>query len=110
MTDILAELFQQTPVEEIEMVIRLTQGKMAPDFEGVEVGIAEKLALKAIYEATRVDEKKIENWWIKDGDLGSVAFQAVSMKKQTSLFSESLDVSTVFSSLMQLRNWKNVVN
>jgi len=102
MTDMLAELFSQTPVEEIEMVVRLTQGKLAPDFEGIEVGIAEKLALKAIYEATRVDEQKIMDWWIKDGDLGSVAFQAVSMKKQTSLFTDKLDVAIIFSSMMQI--------
>ena len=102
MTDMLAELFQQTPVDEIEMVVRLTQGKLAPDFEGIEVGIAEKLALKAIYEATRVDEAMIMNWWIKAGDLGSVAFQAVGMKKQTSLFTEKLDVATIFDSLIQI--------
>ncbi len=102
MTDILSELFSKTSNDEIEMVIRLTQGKVAPDFEGVEVGIAEKLALKSIYEATRVDESKIMTWWIEKGDLGMVAFQAVSMKKQTSLFTESLDVSTVFNSLIQI--------
>ena len=102
MTDMLAELFQQTPVNEIEMVIRLTQGKLAADFEGIEVGIAETLARKAIYEATRVDEKKIMDWWIKDGDLGSVAFQAVSIKKQTSLFTEKLNIAIVFDSLIQI--------
>ena len=102
MTDMLAELFSQTSIDEIEIVIRLTQGKLAADFEGIEVGIAETLARKAIYEATHVDEKKIMDWWIKDGDLGSVAFQAVSMKKQTSLFTEKLDITTVFDSLLQI--------
>ncbi len=102
MTDMLAELFSQTSINEIEIVIRLTQGKLAPDFEGIEIGIAETLARKAIYEATRVDEKKILEWWIKDGDLGSVAFQAVSMKKQTSLFTEKLNIAIVFDSLLQI--------
>ena len=102
MTDILSGLFSQIPLNEIEMVVRLTQGKIAPDFEGVEVGIAEKLALKAIYEATRVDHARINDWWIETGDLGQVAFQAVGMKKQTSLFSEKLDVAMVFNSLLQI--------
>lgn len=102
MADMLAELFNKTPVDEIKIVVRLTQGKIAPDFHGIEVGIAEKLALKAIYEATRVDMSKIEDWWIKEGDLGSVAFQAVSMKKQSALFTETLDVATVFDCLMQI--------
>ncbi|KYK25663.1 MAG: ATP-dependent DNA ligase [Candidatus Proteinoplasmatales archaeon SG8-5] len=102
MTDLLVELLLKTPKNEVEMVVYLTQGKVAPDFKGIELGLAEKLALKAIYEGTRVDEAKINEWWIKDGDLGSVAFQAVSEKKQTSLFTESLNVTTVFDSLLNI--------
>ncbi|MCK4265987.1 MAG: ATP-dependent DNA ligase, partial [Thermoplasmata archaeon] len=99
MTELLVELFGQTPGDELVMVVYLTQGKVAPDFMGIELGLAEKLALGAIYEGTRVDEAKIQDWWIKEGDLGTVAFNAVSEKKQTSLFTENLTVKMVFDSL-----------
>ena len=102
MTDLLVELFGKTGKEEIDKVVYLTLGKVAPDFKGVELGLAEKLALKAIYEATRVDEAKIRDWWIKEGDLGSVAFEAVSQKKQTSLFTERLSVDMVFDGLIKI--------
>lgn len=102
MADLLVELLRQVPVDEVEMVILLTQGKLAPDFKGVEMGIAEKLALKAIYEATRVNETEIQKLWLRDGDLGNVAFEAVSRKKQTSLFTEHLSVKMVFRNLEQI--------
>ncbi|MCK4265781.1 MAG: DNA ligase, partial [Thermoplasmata archaeon] len=115
MTEILVELFTLVKEKErgiLDKVVYLTQGRLFEirseeesdkKYKGaVEIGIAEKLALKAIYEATRVDKSKIKDWWIKEGDLGSVAFKAVSMKKQTSLFVDKLDVNTVFMSHLQL--------
>jgi DNA ligase-1 len=102
MTDLLVELFRQVPETEIGRVVLLTQGKLAPDFAGTELGIAEKLALKAIYEATRVGEAEIQKLWLRDGDLGNVAFEAVSRKKQTSLFTDKLSVDIVFDSLVQI--------
>ncbi|MCK5397183.1 MAG: ATP-dependent DNA ligase [Thermoplasmata archaeon] len=119
MTEILVELFNEAKILDpklFDKVVYLTQGKLfeiKPEesedeseykeyIGAIEIGIAEKLALKAIYEATRVDESKIKNWWIESGDLGSVAFQAVSMKKQTSLFTEKLDIHKVFINLLQL--------
>jgi len=102
MTDLLADLFRQVPAGSIEKVVLLTQGKLAPDFAGQELGIAEKLALRAINEATRVGEVEIQKIWLKEGDLGTVAFEAVSRRKQTSLFTDTLSVDIVFNSLVQI--------
>jgi DNA ligase-1 len=102
MADLLVELLRQVPPGEVEIVVLLTQGKLAPDFKGIELGIAEKLALKAIYEATRVSEIELNKLWLKDGDLGNVAFEAVSRKKQTSLYRETLSVKMVFDSLLEI--------
>ncbi|MDD4307468.1 MAG: ATP-dependent DNA ligase [Thermoplasmata archaeon] len=102
MTDMLVELFRNVPESEIEKVVLLTQGKLAPDFAGQELGIAEKLALKAIYEATRVNETDIQKLWLKEGDLGTVAYEAVSRRKQTSLFTDTLSIGMVFDSLVQI--------
>ena len=102
MTEILVELFKSTPPEILSRVVYLTQGKLTPDFKPIELGLAEKMALKAIYEGTRVDEAIIQDNWMKEGDLGIVAYEAVKMKKQTSLFSESLSVEGVYDSLMSI--------
>ncbi len=48
MTDLLVDLLKKTPRDVIARVVYLTQGKLYPDFVGVEMGIAEKLAVKAL--------------------------------------------------------------
>ena len=39
LTDILVDLLKNTPVEIISKVVYLIQGKLRPNFEGVELGI-----------------------------------------------------------------------
>ena len=51
MTETLVSLFRKVPPDLIDKVVYLTQGKLYPDFMGIELGIAEKLALRSIAEA-----------------------------------------------------------
>ena len=48
MTDILVQLLQSTPEDVLDLVIYLTQGKLYPDYMGIELGVSEKLAIKAV--------------------------------------------------------------
>lgn len=73
MTDLLAELFRQTPKAMIGRVVYLTQGKLYPDFEGIELGVAEKLAVRAVAQASGIAEETVARHLSKAGDLGSVA-------------------------------------
>ena len=52
MTDHLVKLLRETPKDVIDKVVYLTQGKLYPDFIGIEIGIAEKLAVRAVAKAT----------------------------------------------------------
>ena len=61
MIDFLVDLLRETPKEIIDKVIYLTQGKICPDFVGLEIGIAEKLAMKSLSKASGQDQKQIEN-------------------------------------------------
>jgi len=87
MTDYLVELFHKTSPEVIDKVIYLTQGKLYPDYMGIELGLAEKLALRAITKATGIREKELNEMLKKYGDLGSVAQEAIKKKRQMTLFS-----------------------
>jgi DNA ligase-1 len=78
MTDLLAALLRQTPRKELDRVVYLTQGKLYPDFEGIEIGIAEKSAIHAVAQATGTSSTTIEKQLRKAGDLGSVAEALVS--------------------------------
>lgn len=97
MTDYLVELFKATPNDLIDKVTYLTQGKLYPDFVGIELGIADKLTLKAIAFASGFSEEEIDKAWKKSGDLGTVVYEFISKKRQMSLYSEPLTVSRVYS-------------
>ncbi len=86
MTDYLVELFNSTPKEIVDKVIYLTQGKLYPDYVGIELGLAEKLAIRAMNKATGVSEGELQDMLKKYGDLGLVAENAISRKRQTTLF------------------------
>ncbi len=96
MTNLLVGLFTKTPKELIDKVVYLTQGKIYPDYYGIELGIAEKMAIKAMSIAYGVGTKDIERLLGKLGDLGLVAQELASRKKQMSLFYKPLTVQRVY--------------
>ena len=90
--DILTNLFRQTPKDLIDKVVYLTQGKLYPDFMGIEIGIAEKLATRAISAVSGVPEAAIEKVYQKAWDIGIAAMEVLKQKIQTTLFREVLSV------------------
>ena len=99
MTDHLVELLKQTPKDLIDKVVYLTQGKLYPDFVGIEIGVAEKLAVRAVAKATGHSEKEIEEDLKKTGDLGKTAQKFLEEKAQVQLFREPLTVEKVYGTL-----------
>ncbi len=102
MTDVLVSLFREVPKEELERVVYLTQGRVFPDYAGIELGLAEKLAIRAIAQATGDPDEEIERGWKASGDLGLVAEARLQGKKQTSLTSEPLTVAKVYENLKEI--------
>src|SRR5207245_5765660 len=51
-TRLLVELIDATPRSIIDKVVYLTQGKLYPDFLGIELGVAEKLLFRALAKVT----------------------------------------------------------
>ncbi len=99
MTDYLVDFLKKTPKAIIDKVVYLTQGKLYPDFMGVEIGIAEKLAVKAVSKATGRKEKEIEEDLKKTGDLGETAQKFLEKRLQVTFFSEPLTVDRVYQTL-----------
>ncbi|RLG98181.1 ATP-dependent DNA ligase, partial [Candidatus Bathyarchaeota archaeon] len=96
MTDYLVKLLKDTPKELIDKVVYLTQGKLYPDFMGIEIGVAEKLAIRAIAKASGHSEKEIEENLKKTGDIGETAQSFIAKRKQVTLFHEPLTVRKVY--------------
>jgi len=99
MTDLLVKLLKQTSENLIDKVVYLTQGKLYPDFAGIEIGIAEKLAIRAVAKATGHSKKEIEENVKKTGDLGATTEKFLEKKTQRTFFQEQLTVHMVYSNL-----------
>jgi DNA ligase 1 len=99
LTDHLVSLLRKTPVDLVDRVVYLIQGKLYPDYEGVELGLAEKLAIRAISLATGVDSNTIEEVYHKTGDLGDAAAEITNSKSQITLLAEKITVERVYLTL-----------
>jgi len=99
LTDYLVKLLKSTPSELIDKVIYLMQGKLYPDYEGIELGVADKLALRAVSISSGLSTDKIEKMYRETGDIGGAAELALKTKAQTTLFSELITVERVYSTL-----------
>lgn len=73
MVEILADLFKESSGEEIDKVIYLTQGRVAPLYEPLEFQMAEQLVLKALSQAYLTSQENVLNVYKKAGDLGVAA-------------------------------------
>ncbi len=99
MMEYLVELFKATPPELIDKVVYLTQGKLYPDYVGVEIGVGEKLALRAIARATGLQQTEVEKMFKEIGDLGLTTEKAITNKKQITFFKEELTILRVYNTL-----------
>jgi len=99
MTDYLVEVLKETPTSLIDKIVYLTQGKLYPDFVGIEIGIAEKLAIRAVARATGHREKDIEEDLQKTGDLGETTQKFMKKKTQATFYSIPLTVERVYETL-----------
>ena len=96
MTSFLVDLIKETPKDEISKVVYLLQGKLYPDYVGVELGLAEKLLIKAAAEVSGKTERAVEEDYKKTGDVGLSVEKLLRKKSQASLVKRSLTVKTVY--------------
>jgi DNA ligase-1 len=104
LTDILVGLIKEIPEDVISKAVYLIQGKLRPNFEGVELGIAEKLVMKAMSKSSGIPLKKIEEDYNKGGDLGQTAENILKQKIQTTFSSETITLERVYETLLKIAN------
>jgi DNA ligase 1 len=73
LTERLAALLAQTPDDLLPTVCYLCQGLIAPEFAGVDLGMAEKLAVRAVAATTGVAAEQVTALVRETGDLGTAA-------------------------------------
>lgn len=102
MTGLVVALFKATPKGLIDKVVNLAQGRLYPDFVGVELGVAEKLTIKAMARALGVPEDRIVERQRKLGDLGLAAEELMGGRKQRALYGEALTVKSLYETLEKI--------
>jgi DNA ligase-1 len=98
--DRLATLFTGTPVDLLPSVALLCQGQIAPDFAGVEMGLAERLAARAVAEAAGVPAEQALAAARATGDLGLAAEQLLAASAGPR--PTGLEVRVVFDTLHEI--------
>ncbi len=85
MIAILAGFFKTASADDARIAAYLIGGKIAPDYEGIEFGIAKKLALRAIAIAYETPAPELERHLRRTGDLGSVVAEIAPQQRRATL-------------------------
>ncbi len=97
MFDILSETLSKVSKDEIAKTVYMLQETLLPPFFNVQLGIADKMAEKAMAEAYGVTVERIEKAYKEKGDLGNIAEELNDRNKGS-----TLTVSQVYDKLMEI--------
>jgi DNA ligase-1 len=96
----LARLFAETPATLVPTVALLCQGQIAPDFAGVEIGLAERMAARAVAQVVGLTGEQVLASAREVGDLGLAAERLLA--DRVAPRPASLEVGVVFDTLHQI--------
>jgi DNA ligase-1 len=73
MIELLASLFNQLDRDEVQPVVYLCQGRVAPFYVPLEIGMGERTVAEAIAQAAGTEREAVNTEYARVGDLGLVA-------------------------------------
>jgi DNA ligase-1 len=100
--EVIVDLLKKTPVEEMERVVLLLLGRTNPAYISKETGVGLQQLKKAVAKASGYSSSEVDKLMRQIGDLGEVAKQLLTKKKQVTLFAEHLTVKKVFENVRAL--------
>src|SRR3989344_4712114 len=99
--DILSKLFKEAKGDEIGKICYLIQGRVAPFFEPIELGMAESMVAAAIARAFNKEKAEVTKLYRKLGNMGSAA-QELSRNSKFKIQNSKLSVSQVSDELLKI--------
>jgi len=72
---LLADLFRRAEDDEIDKIIYLTQGDLLPPFHGVDLGLSDKLLIRAIAKTYGIAPESVAAEYRRIGDIGATVKQ-----------------------------------
>lgn len=97
--EILSELFSKSDKDEIDKIIYLSQGRVGPFFEAVEMGMAEKNVAQAIANAFDKTQGEVLKSYVALGDMG---LAAEKLSEKSGNKDSKLTVAKVFETLREI--------
>lgn len=101
MVEILARLFAEVDIGDIGNLSYLLQGRVAPLYEPLEFGVADKMMIRAIARVLDCPEESVLSTFKKEGDLGKAVEKLKAVSGKQSALS-SMSVHTVYTELHTL--------
>jgi len=105
MRSILAELIRPLRPPELARVLYLSQGMLRPEYEGVELGVADSLARRAVATATGLEEETVRRRVQASGDLGTTTQELLTGLRRLEA-PEPLTVAGVYADLTRIAEAK----
>jgi DNA ligase 1 len=105
MRSILVELIRPLRPPELGRVLYLSQGMLRPEYEGVELGVADSLARRAVALSTGLAEETIQTRTKVSGDLGTTAQEVLEGLRRLEE-REPLTVAGVYADLTRVAEAK----
>jgi DNA ligase 1 len=102
---ILVELIRPLRPPTLTEVLFLSQGMLRPEYEGVELGVADSLARRAVALATGTDEKEVARRTKASGDLGSTVAELLGGTSRLDA-SQPLTVEETYRDLRRIADAK----
>lgn len=102
LVEILAELFSKTPADEIAFITYLLQGRLAPFFKPVEIGMGNNYVADAIARAYQTDRAEVLRTFDRLGDIGAAAREMAEKSGAAPTPEDAPEVREVFNSLREI--------
>lgn len=99
-TEILSRCFKKCSEKEVDKVVYLLLGILAPAYRAIVFNVAEKMMLQVASEGYGVEVKDIKASYKEKGDFGDVAYQLSAASKQ--LPSKGFSVTEVYNELVRI--------
>jgi DNA ligase-1 len=97
-TKILTELFKASSASEIDKVVYLSLGILAPNYEGVLLNLAEKMMIRTLAKAYQKNTDEVLGLFKKIGDIGNVAQELSPF----TIHRSHLTVTDVYENLLEI--------
>jgi DNA ligase-1 len=97
-TRILTELFKKSDAGEIDKVVYLSLGILAPNYEGVLLNLAEKMMIRTLAKAYQKNTDEVLGLFKKIGDIGNVAQELSPF----TIHRSHLTVTDVYENLLEI--------